>query len=293
LGAPPGPITTRAPAKINLTLHVLGRRADGYHELESLVAFAGVGDKLTLTPGPDLALEVDGPTAPLAGSVSDNLVLKAARLLQERVPELKAGAFRLTKRLPVAAGLGGGSSDAAAALRLLARLNGLRLDHPAILDAARKTGSDVPVCLDRRARMMRGAGELLGPPLRLPRLFAVLVNPGVPVSTPAVFAALGLSPGQIGASAASTPWGDLVGDDIVALLTRARNDLEAPARRLTPEIDEAVGPLGRSEGALLVRMTGSGATTFALFPSCSSAALAAKQIRRERPNWWTKATALG
>src|SRR4051794_31128949 len=154
----PPPLATRAPAKINLTLHVLGRRADGYHQLESLVAFAGIGDDLQLVPASRLSLQVAGPTAALAGSDADNLVLKAAHLLAERVTGLRTGAFHLTKRLPVAAGIGGGSSDAAAALRLLARLNDLPLSHPALQDAARLTGADVPVCLEPKARMMRGIG---------------------------------------------------------------------------------------------------------------------------------------
>ena len=133
----PRPLATRAPAKINLTLHVLGRRADGYHELESLVAFAGVADHLSLEPGSDLALSIEGPTAALAGEGPDNLVLKAGQLLAERRPGLRLGRFRLVKRLPVAAGIGGGSSDAAAALRLLARLNGLSLCDPPLREAAR------------------------------------------------------------------------------------------------------------------------------------------------------------
>src|SRR5713101_1716736 len=139
-----------APAKVNLTLHVLGRRADGYHEIESLVAFAGVGDALTFTPGRALALSVDGPTASASGDIADNLVLKAARALAERVEGLEMGAFALSKRLPVAAGLGGGSADAAAALRLLARANRIAADDPRLMQAAQATGADVPVCLDPR-----------------------------------------------------------------------------------------------------------------------------------------------
>ena len=157
-----------APAKVNLTLHVLGRRADGYHEIESLVVFADVGDRLTFVPGGTLALDVSGPTAQAAGAGGDNLVLKAARALAERVEGLRVGAFRLDKQLPVAAGLGGGSSDAAAALRLLARQNGLSLDDARLREAARVTGADVPVCLDPRARMMRGIGEILSDPVTLP-----------------------------------------------------------------------------------------------------------------------------
>jgi 4-diphosphocytidyl-2-C-methyl-D-erythritol kinase len=189
-------LATRAPAKVNLTLHVLGRRLDGYHELESLVAFAGICDHLLLEPGSDLTLDVDGPLAAGAGLPDDNLVLRAARALAERVPGLGMGRFHLTKRLPAAAGIGGGSSDAAAALRLLARLNDLAIDHPAVVDAARATGADVPVCLDPRARTMQGAGERIGEPLNLPPLFAVLVNPGVAVPTPPCSGRSGWLPGR-------------------------------------------------------------------------------------------------
>ena len=159
----------KAPAKVNLTLRVLGRRADGYHDIESLVAFAGVGDALTFTPGPALTLAVGGPTAGAAGDTADNLVLKAARALAERVEGLALGSFALSKRLPVAAGLGGGSADAAAALRLLARANGIARDDRRLIEAARATGADVPVCLDPRVRLMRGIGDVLSDPLDLPR----------------------------------------------------------------------------------------------------------------------------
>lgn len=283
------PLATRAPAKINLTLHVLGRRADGYHELESLVAFAGTGDDLRLEPGPSLALHVSGPTAPLAGNEADNLVLKAARLLVERVDGLKVGTFHLTKRLPVAAGIGGGSSDAAAALRLLARLNGLPLSHPSLREAARLTGADVPVCLEPKARMMRGVGEELGPALDLPRLFAVLVNPRVPVETPAVFKALGLQPGQALAGAKHPP---LEAASLLETLKTARNDLEAPALKVQPVIGEALGLVSGADGCRLARMSGSGATVFGLYDDCKAAAAAAKAIQRERPGWWVKATSL-
>jgi 4-diphosphocytidyl-2-C-methyl-D-erythritol kinase len=288
----PQPLVTRAPAKINLTLHVLGRRDDGYHDLESLVAFAGTGDDLRLEPDTSLALHVEGPTAPLAGSGDDNLVIKAARLLAERVEGLKVGRFHLTKRLPVAAGVGGGSSDAAAALRLLARLNGLPLSHPSLREAARLTGADVPVCLEPRARIMRGAGEEVGPPLSLPRLFAVLVNPRVPVETPAVFKALGLRPGQR-LSAADHPAMDAASaDSLIGILASARNDLEPPARRLQPLIGEALGLMQGTEGCRLARMSGSGATVFGLYDGCEAAAEAGQRIRHERPNWWVKATSL-
>jgi 4-diphosphocytidyl-2-C-methyl-D-erythritol kinase len=288
----PQPLATRAPAKINLTLHVLGRRADGYHDLESLVAFAATGDDLRLEPGRTLALEVSGPTAPLAGNHADNLVMKAARLLLEHVEGLEIGTFHLTKRLPVAAGIGGGSSDAAAALRLLARLNGLPLSHLALREAARLTGADVPVCLEPRARMMRGAGEELGPALNLPRLFAVLVNPRVPVETPVVFKALGLQPGR-GLPGAKHPSMDAASSEaLLTILTAARNDLEPPALKVQPLIGEALGLMRETQGCRLARMSGSGATVFGLYDDCEAAAKAAEAVRQARPDWWVKATSL-
>lgn len=286
------PLVTRAPAKINLTLHVLGRRADGYHELESLVAFARVGDELQLVPGPCLSLTVSGPTAGLAGSEADNLVLKASRLLAERVDGLKVGAFHLIKQLPVAAGIGGGSSDAAAALRLLARLNHLPMSHPTVREAARLTGADVPVCLEPHARMMRGIGEELGPAVQLPPFFAVLVNPRVPVETPAVFKALGLRPGEA-LGCAPHPAPEVASfDAFLQDLQSARNDLEPPARQVQPMIDEALACVARTEGCRLARMSGSGATVFGLYDDAQGAAEAARAILDARPDWWVEATDL-
>ena len=182
-------------AKINLTLRVLGRRADGYHELESLVVFADVADSLTLVPDETLTLDVFGPFASASGKIDDNLVLKAFDALQQRVEGLKVGRFTLDKKLPVAAGIGGGSADAAAALRLIARLNGIAIGDTRLAAAALATGADVPVCLEGKARIMRGVGEKLSPPLRLPPLPAVLVNPGVPLGTKDVFGKFTLVPG--------------------------------------------------------------------------------------------------
>jgi 4-diphosphocytidyl-2-C-methyl-D-erythritol kinase len=289
----PQPLTTRAPAKINLTLHVLGRRSDGYHALESLVAFAGTGDSLTLEPGERLSLRIEGRTAGLAGADADNLVLRAARLLQERVEGLQVGAFHLVKRLPVAAGIGGGSSDAAAALRLLARVNGFSLDHHAVREAARLTGSDVPVCVEPRARMMVGAGEDIGPALPLPPLFAVLVNPRVAVETPAMFKALGLQPGE---SRCGAPHPALsLGDDasaLLAVLRSARNDLQPAAMALQPLIGDALARLQATDGLRVARMSGSGATVFGLYDNSAAAAAAAKRVRRSAPGWWVRATLL-
>jgi 4-diphosphocytidyl-2-C-methyl-D-erythritol kinase len=278
----------KAPAKVNLTLYVLGRRADGYHELESLVAFAGVGDVVTLTPGAALALKVSGPTAAAAGDVADNLVLKAARALAALVPGLKLGRFALSKRLPVAAGLGGGSADAAAALRLLARANTISLDDPRLMQAARATGADVPVCLDPRVRLMRGVGDILSEPLDLPRLSAVLVNPGVAVATKDVFAALTLPPAAPAAQAA-VPAGAALLDEIA----KGRNDLEAPAIELEPAIAQALAVLRKLPGCRLARMSGSGATCFALFDSTTAANAAARRLHVGYPEWWVRATTLG
>jgi len=287
-------LTTRAPAKINLTLHVLGRRAgDGYHVLESLVAFAGTADLLSLAPGPELGLAVSGPTAGPAGPEDDNLVLRAARHLRERVPALRVGSFRLVKRLPVAAGIGGGSSDAAAGLRLLARLNDLALDHPAVAAAARATGADVPVCLEPRARMMQGAGEHVGPVLGLAPLPGVLINPGVPVPTAPVFKALGLKVGDDLPGAAHPEIArDLAGPDLLARIAPARNDLEAPALTVAPVIGDALAALRAQDGCRLARMSGSGATVFAIFSDRHTATRAARRLRAANPGWWVSASYL-
>jgi 4-diphosphocytidyl-2-C-methyl-D-erythritol kinase len=220
-------------------------------------------------------------------------VLKAAHNLLERHEGLRVGAFRLVKRLPAAAGIGGGSSDAAASLRLLSRLNDLSLDYPAVLDAARATGADVPVCLAGCARLMRGIGERLGPPLRLPRLFAVLVNPGVPLATASVFQALGLGAGERrdDEDHAAIESG-LTAGDLLGRLARVRNDLQGSALRLAPAIGEALNLLETTPGCRLARMSGSGATVFGLFENCAEAAAAAKLIRRVKPDWWVKGTSL-
>lgn len=287
-------LTSQAPAKINLTLHVLGRRADdGYHALESLVAFADVADTLTLEPGSDLGLQVSGPTAGPAGPAEDNLVLRAARHLAASVEGLKVGRFRLEKRLPVAAGVGGGSSDAAAALRLLAELNGLPVDHPAIAAAARASGADVPVCLDPRARMMRGAGEEIGPPLGLAPIPAVLINPGVPVATAPVFKALGLTVGETLPGAAHPAIGaNLDVEAVLAAITPARNDLEAPALTVAPVIGDTLVALRDQPGCRLARMSGSGATVFAIFQHRQAADDAAEVISAAHPSWWVVPTIL-
>jgi 4-diphosphocytidyl-2-C-methyl-D-erythritol kinase len=328
---PARPLTTRCRAKINLTLRVLGRRPDGYHELESLVAFAGVGDGLTLEPGPEFGLTLAGSFGEGLAAEPDNLVLKAARALAEDLGPLRWGRFHLVKRLPLASGIGGGSADAAGALRLLASLNGIAEDDPVLARVAARIGADVPVCLASRARLMSGLGEVLGPPLILPPLFAVLVNPGLAVATVAVFKALGLEAGEThssntrprpekAASAAvskdppdvsgangsilrdalprSAPQDQGSGDRdteraaLLNALSASANDLEAPARRLAPVIGNVLARLAALPGCRLARMSGSGATCLALFDDCRQSAQAASALRREERRWWVKATVL-
>ncbi|MGP9819063.1 4-(cytidine 5'-diphospho)-2-C-methyl-D-erythritol kinase [Salinarimonas sp. NSM] len=287
-------LTAFAAAKVNLTLAVLGRRDDGYHELSSLVAFADVGDDLALVPGGGTALAVDGPQAAALTSDADNLVVKAARALAERVPGLTSGRFRLTKRLPVASGIGGGSADAAAALRLLARANGLSPDDPRMIAAAAATGADVPVCLAGRVCVMEGIGERLGPALPCTELPAVLVNPRVPVETRAVFRALGLVPGAVRA-APTTPGPEtgLSAAEFVAHLRAVGNDLEAPAITVAPVVSDVLAAVGATDGCALARMSGSGGTVFGLYGSDADATAAAERIAADHPGWWVCATRLG
>jgi len=282
-----------APAKVNLTLRVLGRRADGYHEIESLVAFADLSDRLSFVPAGKLALAVTGPGAGQTGDDTENLVLKAARALAARIPGIALGGFRLEKNLPVAAGLGGGSADAAAALRLLARANNLEPSDPRLYEAARATGADVPVCLDPRPRLMRGIGEILSEPLALPRFCALLVNPGIALATKLVFSGWK-------ASADSVPPFDPAAmarmrteDEVLRYLTGQANDLQAPAIALAPAIAEVLAALRALEGCRLARMSGSGATCFALFSSAAEREAAAKALRAKYPNWWMSETWLG
>lgn len=282
-------LAERAPAKINLTLHVLGRRVDGFHELDSLVAFSGFGDHLRLLPGKTLSLAVDGPTAQAAGADADNLVLRAAHALLARREGLTTGTLLLTKRLPVAAGIGGGSSDAGAALRLIARANGIAMDDPVLLDAARATGSDVPVCFRPRARRMAGAGEHIGEALDLPPFHAVLVNPRVGVETARVFAALALPRGESIPGAQHPPVASgMSRPEWLALLGAARNDLETPALGIASVIGEALALFRGARGCRLARMSGSGATVFGLFDNRADASRAAGMVSSCRPAWWVK-----
>lgn len=275
-------LTDLAPAKINLFLHVLGRREDGYHLLESLVAFADVGDGLALEPGRPLSLVIEGPMAAGLAAEDDNLVLRAGRLFAEAYPLAGTGRFHLVKRLPVASGIGGGSSDAAAALRLLTRLNGVAPNDPPLQAIARRIGADVPVCLEAQPRLMRGIGHELGPSLAFEAVPALLVNPGVAVETRAVFSAIGLKPGE-----RFTPPARGM-EPGPAFARETRNDLEAPALALAPEIAGVLAALRAEAGCRVARMSGSGATCFALFDSGEAAAAAARALTARHSHWWVQ-----
>lgn len=276
------PIEAFAPAKVNLTLHVLGRRADGYHLLDSLVAFADVGDRLRVQPAGTLTLELAGPRAAGVPADGSNLVLRAARWLDPQ----GGAAIRLEKHLPAAAGIGGGSSDAAAAVRALARLWRRPLPEAAALAAL---GADVPVCLAARPARMGGAGEALAPVPPLPPAWLVLANPGVAVATAEVFAALERRDGPP-MPAALPRLADAAG--LAAWLRTMRNDLEPAAVRLRPVIAQVAAALAAQPGCLVARMSGSGATCFGLFADAPPARAAAAALARAEPGWWVAAAPL-
>jgi 4-diphosphocytidyl-2-C-methyl-D-erythritol kinase len=270
-----------APAKVNLFLHVVGRRADGYHLLDSLVVFAGAADRVTAAPAATLELTVTGPgAAALAGDPTDNLVLRAARALAASAGVLAGARLVLEKTLPVASGIGGGSADAAAALRLLGRMWEVSVPAAELAAMAQAIGADVPVCFAGRPARMGGVGEILADPPALPPFGLVLVNPGVAVSTPAVFRARAASFSHCATLPAG--WADAAA--MAADLADLANDLEAPARTLCPAIDAVLAALRGAPGCLLARMSGSGATCFGLFADAGAARIAAEAVRR--PGWW-------
>ncbi len=290
-------LSETARAKVNLTLRVLGRRPDGYHDLDSIVAFADCADRLTLEPGAELSLATTGPRAVECGEGDDNLVIRAARALGERVGALTFGRFTLDKHLPVAAGIGGGSADAAAALRLLAKSNGLAPDDTRLMEAARVTGADIPVCVASHACVMGGVGEDLTP-LSLPSMTCVMVNPRVAVPTKDVFSALGLLAGELRVGiaemleAVTLPKPDASQEEWILQLIGGTNDLEAPALKLQPVIGEVLSSLRDTDGARLARMSGSGATCFAIYDNAAQAKAAADGIVRVQPGWWVHAGTL-
>lgn len=265
--------TLLAPAKVNLTLHVTGQRADGYHLLDSLVAFADVGDRLALTPGAEMAIEATGPFAPGVPTDGRNLIWKAADLAGW------CGHVALTKELPHAAGIGGGSSDAAAVLRHT-RFE----DAQAMLDL----GADIPVCVTGRAARMQGIGDIVSP-VALPEIPCLLINPGVDVPTGAVFSGLGQKD-NLGMPTAIPAFPNL--ETCVEWLTVQRNDLEAPASIQAPAIGTVLGTLAQSRDVMLARMSGSGGTCFGIYPTRKAAEFAAYEIEAAHPHWWCRAAIL-
>ncbi len=270
--SPTEQLTQFAPAKINLFLHVGERRADGFHDLESLVVFAGVGDGLAFEPADQLSLEIDGPFGVDLDLDPDNLVVHAARALAAHAGREPDAAIVLTKNLPVASGIGGGSADAAAALRGLVRLWNLSVPDAALAGIAAGLGSDVPVCLAGKASWMEGRGEQVTAAQDVPSVAAVLVNPRVAVPTGPVFKALKTRRG-VGAVSHEVRARDVTG--LATYLKLTSNDLQAPAIGIAPVIGEVLSELSRMPGCLLWRMSGSGATCFGLFEDDDTAAMAA------------------
>lgn len=275
-----------ARAKINLYLHVTGRRDDGYHQLESLVVFADAGDRLEAAPAQALTLEIVGPQAAGLDAGPGNLVMRAAKALADRLGGEFGAMLRLEKNLPVASGIGGGSADAAAAIKLLARLWGANPGQHDLSGMALELGADVPVCLYGQPAIMSGIGERIEAAEGVPDFPAVLVNPGVHASTPAVFKA---RTGDFSKAAPiiESPAGR---DGWIAALVARGNDLEAPAKALAPAIAEVLAALSATAGCRLARMSGSGATCFGLYDDLAAAAAAAENIRMQWPGWWVRET---
>lgn len=282
------PIPTPAPAKINLYLHITGRRSDGYHLLDTLIVFAALGDTVETLGDDDLALTLEGPFAANIPHGPDNLVLRAAQALAEAAGVKPRARIRLIKRLPASSGIGGGSADAAAALKSLAALWNVRPATDDLHKLALALGADVPVCLRGVPAFVGGIGEEIVPAPALPPVWMVLVNPGAPVATAEVFRRRSgpfSSPARFAKAPADA-------DALAGVLAERRNDLTAPAVTLAPVIARVLTHLETLPGALLARMSGSGATGFALFANAAGAETAAARLRATQPSWWVAETAL-
>ena len=275
-----------APAKINLYLHVTGRRDDGYHLLDSLIVFADVEDIIEVEESRHLSLEIDGPFSNDLSTGEDNLVIRAARLLADSTGMEPRAAIRLTKNLPVASGIGGGSADAAATLKALMDHWHLSIPEDALQRMALTLGADVPVCLAGNPSYIGGIGEDIDAAPNLPPAWLMLVNPGVAVSTPTIFNALTANfseEARLGTVSGSA-------QELARALTSRHNDLTGPAIALEPVIEDVLAALDGCDGVLLSRLSGSGATCFGLFADEDQAGAGAEQIRRRHPNWWVQPT---
>lgn len=285
----PGTLNVLAPAKINLALHITGQRSDGYHLIDTLVTFADFGDRLEFEPNDDLNLVISGSETSGLQSDAGNLVLRAANQLRNHVRRPELGAtIHLHKYLPVAAGIGGGSADAAATLRGLNKLWALNLDLNTLQHIALPLGADIPMCLAGVTSRATGIGEIIEP-MSADTLALVLINPRVAVSTPEIFKSVVQKinpkledPSQFLKSPT---------DSLAGYLSRQRNDLQTPALQIAPVIGDCLAWLEHQKNCHLARMSGSGATCFGLFETPEEAAQAAKDIRQHKPDWWAKAVA--
>lgn len=282
------PFTAVARAKLNLYLHVVGRRADGYHLLDTLVAFAGIGDTVAVRPAHTLALIVDGPFANAVPTGDDNLVLRAARALAAAAGVAPRAEIRLTKTLPVASGIGGGSADAAAALKLLSSLWDLDAGRRTLREVAATLGADVPMCLEAHPVFAGGIGADVTLAPALPPVWVVLVNAGAPVLTAAVYRR------RAGPFSTADRFTEVPADAAVlaGLLATRRNDLTGPALAECPVIADVLAALEASPGTLLARMSGSGGTCFAIFATDAEAAAASRNLAAAHPRWWIAAAPL-
>ena len=277
-----------ARAKVNLYLHVTGKRADGFHLLDSLIVFAETGDEIRVAPADDLALTVEGPFAEGLAAEADNLVLRAARALAAEIGITPRAHIHLTKNLPIASGIGGGSADAAATLASLAGLWQATVAPARLQEIALTLGADVPVCVDGRPAFIGGIGEEIAPAGTLPPAWLLLVNPKVPTPTPQVFKA------RTGGFSAAARWDrpPAATVELAAYLQAQRNDLTDAARIVAPVIGDVLNEIAATPDCLLARLSGSGATCFGLYGSAAAAKAAGQAITARRPDWWTSAAAI-
>ncbi|WP_374654644.1 4-(cytidine 5'-diphospho)-2-C-methyl-D-erythritol kinase [Dongia sp.] len=274
-----------ARAKINLYLHVVGRRADGYHLLDSLIVFAETGDDISVAPAGDLSLTIDGPFGGGLDGSSGNLVMRAAMALRDLTGTRRGAAIHLTKNLPLASGIGGGSADAAATLSALVDLWQVRPERAKLYRLAEKLGADVPVCLDGRPSFVGGIGEDIVPAGALPPTHILLVNPLVETPTPAVFKA------RRGDFSSAARWSSppVAARDLAAFLATRRNDLTPPAILVAPVVADVLAAIAGTPDCLLSRLSGSGATCFGLYETAAAAETARRRIAAEQPAWWSVA----